>query len=79
MGESEGPHPQPLERPQHPQAGPDAVPALHRNHTRYPPSLVRINNLGRRVGQLQEVAGAPDINIQANQDIVLQSLSTLET
>ena len=46
--EGEGPHPQPLEGPQHPQAGPDAVAALHRDEARYLPALVRVDNLCRK-------------------------------
>ena len=45
MGEGEGPHPQPLEGPQHAQARPDAVAALHRDEARYLASLVGVNNL----------------------------------
>ena len=45
MGESEGPHPQPLESPQHPQTCPDAVSTLHRDEACYLSSLVSVNNL----------------------------------
>ena len=45
VGEGERPHPQPLEGPQHAQAGPDAVTTLHRDEARDLAALVSIDNL----------------------------------
>lgn len=48
MGEGERPDPQPLEGPQHPQAGPDAVAALHRDEARNLAALVCVDNLWKK-------------------------------
>ena len=48
MGEGERPDPQPLEGPQHPQAGPDAVTTLHRDEARNLAALVCVDNLWKK-------------------------------
>lgn len=48
VGERERPDPQPLEGPEHAQAGPDAVSALHRDEACNLAALVCVDNLWKK-------------------------------
>ena len=61
MGEGEGPHPEPLEGPQHAQARPDAVAALHRDEARNLASLVGVNNLWKKDERCYREIGGPTL------------------
>ena len=61
VGEGEGPHPEPLEGPQHAQARPDAVAALHRDEARNLASLVGVNNLWKKDERCYREIGSPSL------------------